>query len=144
MTKEQLSGRFGAGSSAASFLYANGTFTTIQDPNATEGTYATGMNDNGEIVGFFFNSTGSHGFIDDRGVFTTINDPFGMDGTYLLGVNDSGELLGSYTSGSGPHGFVAIDPPSPVPEPRTLPILAGCIAVLLIARNRQLRSAFGR
>jgi uncharacterized membrane protein len=141
--KGVIVGQFGAGSNPASFDYANGTFTTIQDPNATEGTYATGINDNGEIVGYFSNSSGSHGFIDNGGLFTTINDPLGTDGTYLLGVNDSGELLGSYTSGSGPHGFVAIDPPAPVPEPRTLPILAGCIAVFVIAPNRKLRSAFG-
>lgn len=142
--KGAVVGQFGAGSTAASFLYANGTFTTIRDPNATEGTYATGMNDSGEIVGYFFNSSGSHGFIDHGGVFTTINDPFGTDGTYLFGINDSGELLGSYTSGSGPHSFVAIDPPSPVPEPRTLPMLAGCIAILVVARYQKLRSAFGR
>ncbi|HEY7389552.1 MAG TPA: hypothetical protein VH640_13645 [Bryobacteraceae bacterium] len=142
--KGEIVGQFGAGSSAASFLYANGTFTTIQDPNATQGTCATGINDNGEIVGYFFDSTGPHGFVDNGGVFTTINDPVGTGGTYLLGINDSGELLGSYTDRSGSHGFVAIDPPSSVPEPRTLPALAGCLAILPLIRYRRMRSGFSR
>jgi hypothetical protein len=142
--KGEIVGQFGAGSSAASFLYANGTFATIQDPNATQGTYATGLNDKGEIVGYFFNSTGSHGFTDNSGVFTTVNDPFGTGGTYLLGVNDSSELLGSYTDRRGSYGFVAIEPPSSVPEPRTLPALVGCVAVLAIICHRRLRLPFGR
>jgi probable HAF family extracellular repeat protein len=138
--KGEIVGQFGASSSAASFVLANRTFSAIQDPNATQGTYATGINDNGEIVGYFFNSNGPHGFIDNSGAFTTINDPFGTTGTYLLGINDSGELLGSYTDRSGSHGFVAIEPLSSVPEPRTLPVLTGCVAVLTIICHRRLRS----
>jgi probable HAF family extracellular repeat protein len=44
------------------FLYQGKTLTTLQFPGAA-GTYATGVNDAGEVVGYFEDSSGnSHGF----------------------------------------------------------------------------------
>jgi uncharacterized membrane protein len=45
------------------FLYSNGGYTTIDDPLGTSGTVATGINDLGQIVGYYFDGSGvpSHG-----------------------------------------------------------------------------------
>jgi probable HAF family extracellular repeat protein len=90
------------------FLYQNGTFTTIDDPNGAEGTQAYGINNTGEIVGQYTDSSGkSHGFIDVNGTFTTIDDPLGTN-TTLTGINDAGQVVGFYEdSGGAYHGFVA-------------------------------------
>jgi uncharacterized membrane protein len=46
------------------FLYDNGKFTTIDEPNATNGTYPEDINDKGQIVGFYYGSNAdSHGFL---------------------------------------------------------------------------------
>ena len=45
-----------------SFLKDRDTFTTIDVPNATF-TFATGINDRGDIVGFFDDATGTDGFL---------------------------------------------------------------------------------
>jgi hypothetical protein len=50
------------------FLDINSTFTTIDDPLATAGTHITGINNSGEIVGYYTDGTGNHGFIA-----TTVN-----------------------------------------------------------------------
>jgi uncharacterized membrane protein len=57
------------------FLYQNGNFSTIADPMAAttrgEGTHAQGINDLGQIVGYFDGSQalngGVHGFLDSGG-----------------------------------------------------------------------------
>ncbi len=56
------------------FLDTGGVFTTIDVPGSNY-TSAMGINDAGQIVGVFFDSTGDHGFLDTGGVFTTINVP---------------------------------------------------------------------
>jgi probable HAF family extracellular repeat protein len=80
------------GSNNQGFLYQNGVFTTIDDPDAgPKGTSAQGINDNGVIVGFFTDANNQqHGFIDNNGVFTTIDNPLGVNGTSLNGINDAG------------------------------------------------------
>jgi hypothetical protein len=48
------------------FLYSGGTYTTLNDPLATNGTDVTGINDAGEIVGYYFDISGAyHGFLAD-------------------------------------------------------------------------------
>jgi probable HAF family extracellular repeat protein len=54
---------------------SNGTYTTLDDPLATNGTEAFGINDLGQIVGQYCNATGTHSFLYSGGVFTTIDDP---------------------------------------------------------------------
>jgi hypothetical protein len=46
------------------FLLSHGHYTTLDDPAGTAGTYAEGMNDQGDIVGFYFDTNGlAHGFL---------------------------------------------------------------------------------
>jgi probable HAF family extracellular repeat protein len=92
------------------FLYQNGTYTTIDDPNAgSGGTYATGINNSGIIVGNYSDSSGlSHGFVDINGTFTTVDDPLGAKGTQINGINNAGQIVGDYfDSNNVEHGFVA-------------------------------------
>jgi hypothetical protein len=50
--------------------WADITFTQIEVPGATSplggGTFASGINDAGQIVGYFDNSTGEHGSASSR------------------------------------------------------------------------------
>jgi probable HAF family extracellular repeat protein len=62
-------------------------FTTIDDLLGTEGTFDSGINDAGQIVGFFYDSSGKeHGFLYSGGSFTTHNDPSGTDSTNATGI----------------------------------------------------------
>jgi len=75
-------------------------------PNiTTTGIAGRGMNDKGDIVGWYLNSSGvEHGFLLSDGVATTIDDPNGV--TNLEGINNNGEASGLYTDSSGNrHGF---------------------------------------
>ena len=57
-----------------------GTFTTFDVPNSL-GFQVYGINDRGQVVGFFFGSDGkAHGFVRDRdGSFTTFDGPNGEE-----------------------------------------------------------------
>ena len=75
------------------------SYTTLDDPLAPNNTHARGINDAGQIVGFYGDSSGhSHGFAYRNGTYTTFDEPFGPD-TALTGSNAS-QIIGyfSYTS----------------------------------------------
>ena len=81
------------------FLYANGSFTTINVPGATGGTYGGGIDNSGNmIVGNYIDGTGSHGFLYANGSFTTIDVPGDPNNTSARGINDSGEIVGYFTN----------------------------------------------
>lgn len=84
----------------------NLTFTTIDVPGAGV-TNAAGINNNGDIVGWYsqaFN-TQSSGFLLSGGTFTFLNYPGGYD-TIAAGINDSGTVVGNaYISSQGAVGF---------------------------------------
>jgi hypothetical protein len=98
------------------FLDVGGTITPI-DPFGSTFTQALGVNDLGEIVGFYVdNITGvQHGYIDNGGVFTSF-DPSGSVNTTINGVNDKGDIVGFFTNNNDAVlGFVGTS----VPEPST-------------------------
>jgi probable HAF family extracellular repeat protein len=85
------------------------TFTTIEVPNARRAT-ASGINDNGDIVGYFEDTTNiTRGFLLRHDTFTTINFP-GAAFTEARGIGAGGEIVGSYRMpGESPlnfHGFL--------------------------------------
>jgi hypothetical protein len=57
---DQLVGNYSVGSSRHGFIYQNGTYTTIDYPGVSSGSYAWGINDLGQIVG---SDGGSDGFV---------------------------------------------------------------------------------
>jgi len=72
---------------------------TVDVPGATA-TVACGINDKGQVVGAYTDSSGQiHGFLDSGGAFTTIDIP-GAAGTAACGINDSGQIVGTFKDAS--------------------------------------------
>jgi probable HAF family extracellular repeat protein len=97
---------------AHGFLYSGGSYTAIDDPLGVGGTIATGINNNGQIVGYYAsypNLAGEHGFVDSGGSFTTLPDPSPGNGAFAQGINDNGQIVGYYGDSTGAHGFVYSD-----------------------------------
>jgi len=89
----QIVGSYGNESGSHGFLYSggtNGTYTTLDDPSATQGTFAQGINASGQIVGYYKNASGTHGFLYSGGTYTTLDDPLATNGTQAFGINDMG------------------------------------------------------
>ena len=85
---------------ADSFVYRNGVFNTLHVPGASaRSVQVSGINDSGQIVGSFSNSTGLHGFLDTAGVITSIDVP-GSANTLATGINDAGQIVGASCPGN--------------------------------------------
>jgi uncharacterized membrane protein len=83
------------------------TFTSIDVPGASL-TVANDVNEDGDIVGYFYIATVAHGFLLSEGVFTTIDFP-GATLTGAFGINSRGDIVGLYQDASGFHGFLLRD-----------------------------------
>lgn len=121
------------------YLDEGGTITTI-DPFGSTFTQALGVNDLGEIVGFYVDADGNqHGYIDNGGVFTSF-DPPGSASTTINGLNDKGDIVGFYTNPATDtvDGFVG----TPVPEPSTWAMmLAGFVGLGFLSYRKTCRRA---
>jgi len=82
------------------------SFSTIDFPGALS-TGAIGINDRGQIVGSYVDSSGQfHGFLLARGNFSTIDFPGALT-TVATGINDRGRIVGHYVdSDSKLDGFI--------------------------------------
>ena len=106
-------------------LYDKGYFLKTGDGYKVLGEYQdadytgyTGINDVGELIGYYTDSNGySHGFIYDGSSFIRIDDPSAVDnsgcvteqecGTFFMGLNNSGQAVGYYKNADGvSHGFI--------------------------------------
>ncbi|MDD4914922.1 MAG: PEP-CTERM sorting domain-containing protein [Methylococcales bacterium] len=131
-----------AGTHGLIYDVTSNTWTAVNDPNATGGTYVTGLNASGEAVGYYVDGTGDHGFtynyVTDSFINNDINNPNSAANTIITGVNDAGTLVGAYTvSGGSPIGFVATAD-STVPEPEQLSLLMlGLLPMLGFSRRQQ-------
>jgi probable HAF family extracellular repeat protein len=81
-------------------------YTPINFPLATS-TSAWGINDGGEIAGFYTDSAGlTHGFVYADGAFSTV-DVAGAHGTQLTRIKNGGEITGVCTDAlTAEHGLV--------------------------------------
>ena len=81
-------------------------FKTIAFPDSLT-TEVTGINAQGDMVGFYLDNAGvQHGFVDRQGVFTAITVPRSLF-TNAYGINDYGQIVGRYQdSASAIHGFL--------------------------------------
>jgi hypothetical protein len=117
----QVSGNYvDAGGVYHGFLLSHGhdgQYTTLDDPNAGtaagQGTVAYGLNDRGQIVGYYVDA-GSvfHGFLLSHGQYTTLDDPKAaagaFQGTDAVGISASGKIVGTYIDSNNlDHGFLA-------------------------------------
>ena len=110
-------GNAGAGGSTAAFTVdtvSGYTYTTLNDPSGANGTVAFGINNSGEIVGYYVDSNGvMHGYLYSNGTYTAVTDPsalidasVGGYGTYAHSINGSGQIVGIYADAGGIHGFL--------------------------------------
>ncbi len=147
------------------FLYTpgnGGSFITLDDPDAIGGrgagfgTVATGINNAGQIVGYYTVSLPGtlvyHGFVYSGGSYTTVDDPqatiLGPDfpnGTLAYGINDAGQIVGSYFDANGQHGFLAVQQPPLQVLPATNIAASGTLGELFspTSFNYQLTSTSG-
>ena len=94
------------------FLFDRGTFSTIN--------HGGDINNRGQIVGSYYDDTGSHGFVFDGDTFITIDFPGALE-TWAGGINDRGQIVGSYLDSNWEtHGFLAekirMAPPASAPD----------------------------
>lgn len=132
----QLVGDFGALGPA---LYSGGVFYPIGFPGAPTGyTSVQSINDLGEIVGYYIDSSNTaHGFADINGVYSSFDAP-GATGSYAMGVNNNGDIVGYYADANGVgHGFLD----TPVPEPSSIVLLASATGLFAFVRFRRKRRA---
>jgi probable HAF family extracellular repeat protein len=98
------------------FLLQEGEFTAIDHPDATSeveggGTALYGLNDRGQIVGQYSDSS-CHGFLLDGDTFTTIDNPDAQFATGAADINDRGQIVGFYDGGTGTGQCAQQAPPS--------------------------------
>jgi probable HAF family extracellular repeat protein len=87
-------------------LSGSGGFATISYPGAIS-TWAWEINERGDIVGQYTDSSGvTHGFLLRGGRFVTVDFP-GASRTVAQGINSRGAISGAYIGADGKwHGFV--------------------------------------
>ena len=88
--------------------YIQRHYIVLSDPFGFNGTFAYGINNAGQSVGYYLDPNNTaHGFLYSGGTYTTIDDPLGTNGTFAYGINDLGQIVGTYIdSNSKPHGFL--------------------------------------
>ena len=86
---------------AYGFLLSGGSYTRLDVPGARF-TQAFGINDSGQVVGYYFVSDqGLHGFLLSGGGYTSFDLP-GASAIYgPFGINDSGQVVGWYYGANG-------------------------------------------
>jgi probable HAF family extracellular repeat protein len=79
------------------WVLTNGSFKFLGVPNNGFSSYATGINDSNQVVGYYYTGIDyiQHGFLYSGGTFTTI-DPPGSAGTACWKINNAGVILGRY------------------------------------------------
>jgi probable HAF family extracellular repeat protein len=90
------------------FVWSSGLFQTIDVPHNLGRTFARGINNLGQVVGDYLDSSGqSHGFIHyPDGSFGPIDFP-GAQTTIPTDINDDSQIVGDYTDNQGRlHGFL--------------------------------------
>jgi len=106
-----------------SFLLSGGNYTTIDPPGAankpgptfTNVDEAGDINDRGQIVGLYTDTSGNtHGYLLSDGHYTKLDDP-NAHGAFTgpAAINNSGQIVGFYSNSTsltnGVHGFLLSD-----------------------------------
>ena len=86
------------------------SFTILEVPSTTS-TFPTSINNSGQVAGYYYDSSGTHGFVYSNDTFTTLDVPVATTGPVGTGtspssINASGQVTGYYFDNSGTHGFV--------------------------------------
>jgi hypothetical protein len=129
--KGQILGRFQDAAGVNHGLFIDGDQAIVIDVPGAESTNTFGLNNLGDIVGYYFDDGVANGFLYKDGAYTTINLP-GAAESLLYGINDSGQMVGI----ADERGFIA-----QVPEPSSVLLLG--VSLVLIGYPRW-RSKFDR
>jgi uncharacterized membrane protein len=84
------------------------SYSFFTEPGAAQyGTQPNGINDKGQIAGYFVDTSGvHHSFLKEGETYTTIDAP-GASGTQAFGINNSGTIVGQWFDAAGAsQGFV--------------------------------------
>lgn len=80
------------------------TFTYVEYPGASF-TAVTGINSQGDLVGYYYQDNVAHAFLRDRSGFRNLDSP-GDLGTVAIKISDAGTIVGYFYDSSGLlHGF---------------------------------------
>ena len=93
--KNQIVGTYSYYGGVHGFIWeGNSSCFDIVDPSGASYTEAWGVNDSGQLVGFYSDSSGNYdGFLYVNGVYTTVDCPGEAD-TLAYGISDSGVIVG--------------------------------------------------
>lgn len=91
------------------FNAKTGKFILLKLPVKTKSFVATGVNDRGQVSGFFSTGRTVSGFIWSPGTFVVVNLG-NHSNTQVLGINNAGIVVGSFADARGrTHGFVRVN-----------------------------------
>lgn len=102
---EQIVGFGVQGETTLGTFYDHGVSTAFLVPGSRD-TLAFGINNLGQIVGYYDDGHGNHAFVESQGRFATFDLPVAVGGTFALGINDAAQIVGYFPSSNGPTGFV--------------------------------------
>ena len=114
----QIVGGYFANSKNHGYLDTAGVFSTVDFPDANNGSVAIRINNVGQIVGAYLDANSQvHGFLNTSGVIETVDFPgAAFEGagnpasanTGAFGINDLGQIVGTYLDAGGHfHGYLA-------------------------------------
>ena len=98
----------GYGSPGHSYLWSNNAPTNI-DPRAYGSSEARGINDAGQIVGYWGANTTNYteGYLLNNGIYTFFTVPFDYQQMYAYDINNVGQIVGAYLDNGGHwHGYM--------------------------------------
>ncbi|MGO9123746.1 MAG: hypothetical protein ACLP6G_02540, partial [Terriglobales bacterium] len=109
-SKIEIVGEYSAGAFLAHVSGTKIVAETYEAENYPDDATPSDINDLGQIVGTYVDSSGLvHGFELSSGKVTTIDVPFaGAIGTYPEAINNSGQIVGSWSDGGVLQGFTLI------------------------------------
>ena len=102
-------GEYGNSGNQYGFYDFLGSYTTLSPPGAVGNIAATGVNDVGQIVGYYDWGPGILGYIYSGGVYTDVQAPDASE-TYIRAINNAGVMVGYYGDNKGIHAFRATGP----------------------------------